>query len=228
MTVLSNRLKAIASFVPQGSAVVDVGTDHAILPIWLAEAGICSRVIATDINTEPLQRAYSNVRASAMSEKIELRLGQGLACVGEEEINVIIVAGMGSDNIGDIILESGWCFSEKRLILQPMTKHPELIGRLWQNGFFVRDEKLAKDAGKIYRILQVEKGISPEPSPADLYAGEALLTNHDPLLREYLHKTVERLERALSGIRHSRVYEEKSALLFQRAIEGLGMMIRLS
>ena len=37
--VLSERLTRIASYVPRGSIVADIGTDHALLPIYLVLEG---------------------------------------------------------------------------------------------------------------------------------------------------------------------------------------------
>jgi len=34
---LSERLKLVASFVPEGSRIADIGTDHGYVPIYLAE-----------------------------------------------------------------------------------------------------------------------------------------------------------------------------------------------
>ena len=36
---LSERLKLVASFVPEGSRIADIGTDHGYVPIYLAEIG---------------------------------------------------------------------------------------------------------------------------------------------------------------------------------------------
>ena len=37
--MISKRLELVASFVPQGSILLDVGSDHAYLPIELVERG---------------------------------------------------------------------------------------------------------------------------------------------------------------------------------------------
>jgi hypothetical protein len=58
---LPERLLRIASYVPQSSLVADIGTDHALLPVYLARQGTCSRIIATDLQAGPLEAARSNV-----------------------------------------------------------------------------------------------------------------------------------------------------------------------
>ena len=59
---LANRLKIIASMIEKGSTVVDIGSDHAYLPIYLVKEGISQRVIATEILSGPFERARENIK----------------------------------------------------------------------------------------------------------------------------------------------------------------------
>ena len=61
MTNLSLRLKTIATLVPYGARVCDVGTDHAYLPIYLKKNNIAKKIIATDLNQKPLENAQKNI-----------------------------------------------------------------------------------------------------------------------------------------------------------------------
>ena len=61
MIKLSQRLQAIAQFVPQGAQVADIGTDHGFLPCYLVQCGQADRVIACDINEQPLAVAQKNI-----------------------------------------------------------------------------------------------------------------------------------------------------------------------
>ena len=58
---LDKRLQAVASFVPQGAAFADIGTDHAYLPVWLLEKGIIASAVAGDIAAGPCQAARTTV-----------------------------------------------------------------------------------------------------------------------------------------------------------------------
>ena len=47
---LDARLMCAADLVNQCRTVADIGTDHAYLPIYLVNKGICTRAVAADIN----------------------------------------------------------------------------------------------------------------------------------------------------------------------------------
>ena len=46
--LLSPRLLKIAELIPPCRVFLDVGTDHAYLPVYLLKKGICKRAIASD------------------------------------------------------------------------------------------------------------------------------------------------------------------------------------
>ncbi|MFA6940089.1 MAG: tRNA (adenine(22)-N(1))-methyltransferase TrmK, partial [Clostridiaceae bacterium] len=47
---ISKRLIAIAEKVDKCKTVLDIGTDHGYIPIYLIKNNICNNVIASDIN----------------------------------------------------------------------------------------------------------------------------------------------------------------------------------
>ena len=101
MVNLSPRLLAVARLVPKCSVVADIGTDHAYVPIYLVENGIADFVIASDVVEGPAMRAIENIKRHNLSDKIDVRIGNGLEKV--KQADVIIIAGMGGKLICDII-----------------------------------------------------------------------------------------------------------------------------
>ena len=154
MSALSLRLETIASLVPRGARVCDVGTDHARLPIHLIKNGIATTVIATDLNKKPLENAQKNLEASNVSG-IMLRHCDGLSGVAKNEADTIIVAGIGGEVISGILDRCDWLKSKDiTLILQPTTS-PETLRRfLSQNGFEILSETPVFENQKVYSVIK--------------------------------------------------------------------------
>src|SRR5690554_5245123 len=141
---LTPRLQAIAELIPPGSVVADIGTDHAYLPVYLLQEQICRRAIAADVKEAPLAQAQETVAAFNCHQKIDLRLGDGLDVLKEEDqVDTIVIAGLGGRTIVRI-LEKGQekLKNIKRLILQPMNEAGCLRLYLAKNGFAIVTETL--------------------------------------------------------------------------------------
>lgn len=151
---LSLRLKLIASLVPKGARVCDIGTDHALLPIYLIENNIAEFVIATDIRPLPLENAKRNVAASGLTG-IELRLCDGLSAVKKDEVDTVIIAGIGGEVISGIISRAALIRNQPYplLILQPTTSAESLRRYLYENGFEIKTETALKENGKLYSVI---------------------------------------------------------------------------
>lgn len=155
MLELSKRLSLIASFVSGGSSVCDVGTDHGYLPAFLYLSGKCKRVIATDINQKPIDSARQNLLKFG-AQGVKLVLCDGLSGVEDENIDTVIIAGMGGEVISGIIDRADFLKnSAVSLILQPTTAAKELRLFLAKNGFRVDREQAISENGKIYSVMLV-------------------------------------------------------------------------
>ncbi len=75
---LSKRLQAVAALATAGYITADIGTDHAYIPIYLVKHGVIPSAFAMDINEGPLVRAREHVEENGLSDRIELRLSDGL------------------------------------------------------------------------------------------------------------------------------------------------------
>ncbi|WP_422803177.1 tRNA (adenine(22)-N(1))-methyltransferase [Streptococcus sp. FT1-106] len=159
-TPLSNRLRKVAEYVPEGARLLDVGSDHAYLPIYLIEKGHIDFAIAGEVVKGPYESAVSNVANAQMTDKIDVRLADGLAAFEEsDQISVITICGMGGYLIAEI-LANGRAKLDKveRLILQPNNREDELRNWLAQHGFRIVAETIMTENDKFYEIMVAEHG----------------------------------------------------------------------
>ena len=200
---LGPRLALCAGLVRPGRKLIDVGTDHAYLPIWLLRRGLVKSALATDINPGPLEAARRSGEKYGAGEALSLRLCDGLAGVAPEEGEDIVIAGMGGELILRIVGETPWLRDgEKRLVLQPMSSVPELRLGLRALGFAVLEEHAAVDGGKVYSAFAAQYvGEPPETGPLYPYLGK-LVPGEDGV-REYGEKVLRELGNQLQGARHS-------------------------
>lgn len=199
---LQPRLRAIADLVPTGSRLADVGTDHGYIPIDLLLDGRISAAIATDIGELPLDHARRTARCCGLTEGIDFRLGNGLLPLSPDEVDVIVIAGMGGDSISDILIASPWAREGPLLLLQPMSKAEVLRSFLPENDYSVEAERLVADKGKLYPILTVRGGHMASATEAEAWGGFRL--DSDPLWGMYLEDRVLRLRRAAAGLARAR------------------------
>ena len=211
--MISKRLELVASFVPQGAILLDVGSDHAYLPIDLIERGQIESAIAGEVVEGPYQSAVKNVEAHGLKEKIQVRLANGLAAFEEaDQVSVITIAGMGGRLITRI-LEEGLdkLANVERLILQPNNREDDLRIWLQDNGFQIVAESILEEAGKFYEILVVEAG-QMKLSASDVRFGPFLSKEVSPVFVQKWQKEAEKLEFALGQI-PERNLEERQVLV---------------
>lgn len=229
---LKGRLKMIAGKVPACNTLCDVGTDHAYIPIYLTERGICKKAIASDVRPGPLQSAEENIRTSGLKDRIETRLGNGLETVAPGEADVVVIAGMGGILIKDLLAQDINKTSRiERLILQPMNAIEVVREWLYTHGFEIMDEELAQEGDKIYNVIVARKADTPtQDERIYYYIGRKLIERKDPLLETLLDRRINKLEVILQELENTReeagiVKEEYSNLLigYKRILHELNM-----
>ena len=199
--MISKRLETVASFVSQGAVLLDVGSDHAYLPIELVEKGHIERAIAGEVVVGPYQSAVKNVENHGLSDKIQVRLANGLVAFDEsDQVSVITIAGMGGRLIATI-LEEGFdkLAHVERLILQPNNREDDLRNWLQDHGFQIIAESILEEAGKFYEILVVEAG-QMKLSARDTRFGPFLSKEVSPVFVQKWQKEAEKLQFALGQI----------------------------
>ena len=198
---LTPRLRQLADWVPDGAAFADIGTDHALLPVYLVLNRRLRGCIASDLRPEPLRRARATAKLWDVSG-IRFRLCDGLSGIRPGEADTVAIAGLGGENIAAILRKAPWTRDGAHtLLLQPMTRAETLRGFLSENGYAIRREALVQERGILYPVMDVTGG-EMRLSPGQCYGGAAL--SRDALGDRYLIEKILRLQNALAGLNRGR------------------------
>lgn len=200
MNKLSKRLKVVADYVEDNSKVIDIGCDHGLLSIYLVNNKKNIKVIASDINDNALSSARSNIKECKLEDKIDIRLGKGLEVVSPEEIDTIVIAGMGSNTIVGILK-----YAKDKLkyvdniIIQSNTDLYFLRKNITKLGYYIEDETLVEDKNIIYTVIKFKKG-TRRYNYKELYLGPILINKKDKLFIKKYSKEFKTLEMILNNI----------------------------
>lgn len=218
---LEPRLALIASLVPNGAHLADVGTDHGYLPVHLLQKGRIAHAIASDINALPLDHAKRTAAEYEITEHIEFRLCAGLDAIHSGECDTIVIAGMGGETIIKILENALWTLDGAHtLLLQSQTKQELLRPWLIAHGGRIECEHLVRDKGTIYAVLTVAKGEQKLLTAAQSLCG--VMNPHEPLYGDYASERIGKLERTIAGLKASS-REDKDA----RIAELLSIVLEL-
>lgn len=208
---LQPRLQCIASLVPKGARLADIGTDHGYLPVYLLQEGTIGHAIASDINALPLAHARATAAEYGVTEKLDFRLCPGLAKLRPEECDTVAIAGMGGETILGILEAALWTRDGAHtLILQPQTKADLLRRWLCANGYRFLSETLVRDKEQLYVVFRVAAGMGQELSEADALTG--IFLREDPLYGEYLSLHLTKLRRARDGLAASSLADKDARI----------------
>lgn len=97
------RLRLLTDWIHGESVLIDVGCDHAYLPIYALQNNIVSRAIAIDRNEAPLKYARENITRSGVSDRLALLCQDGLHGLAIPSLTTLVMAGMGGAHMRDIV-----------------------------------------------------------------------------------------------------------------------------
>ncbi|MBO4601265.1 MAG: SAM-dependent methyltransferase [Bacilli bacterium] len=203
--MISKRLNLIASFLSKNDKVLDVGTDHALLPIYLIKNNLVSRADGSDISDKVLLHARSNVEKYNLSEKINLYLSDGTKNINIKEYNTLVICGMGFHTIKHILDETNLDNIEK-LIIQTNNHYSDLRSLINKLNYQIASENYICDANKDYLIFNIVKGYQ-DLTDTDIICG---LYNKNNV--EYYNKQIVKLEKLLSKVN----IKEKKELIINK------------
>ncbi len=202
MSKLSKRLEMVANFIDNNDkSVIDIGCDHGLLSIYLANKFKNLKIIASDVNKNALDNAKKNITKCGLNDRIETRLGSGISVINNNDnIDTIVVAGMGTNTIVEFLK----CSRDKlvnvnKIIIQSNTDLYFLRKNMVSMGYFIDDEELVVDKGIIYTIIKFVKG-KMKYSYKELYLGPILISKNSDLFIDKCTKELNNMKKILKNI----------------------------
>ena len=216
---ISKRLLCCASMVQSGSRVADIGTDHGYLGIYLLQSSAARHVIACDLRKDPLENARRNAKLFGVDGEMELRLSDGLEKILPDEVDTVVMAGMGGDLIQKILSQCPWRKREGlQFILQPQSAGNVLRRWLCEDGFEIQREEPVQDGHFLYTVMDIRQGEPAPLTPGTEYASPALLASGSPLVGNYLARVENALQETVRGLTNAEKQRPERLAYFGQAL----------
>jgi tRNA (adenine22-N1)-methyltransferase len=172
-----------------------------MLPIFMIESGKAKKAVAVELADGPYNNSKRSINNKKLSDKIELRKGDGFAPLKAFECECAVIAGIGGILIIDILN----CFPEKtksfkQLVLVPILNCDRVRKALHNLGFEIEKEQLVFENNKYYNIISAASNIKSEPaySEQEYIIGRKLLEKKDAYLRNWLEKEIISLKKLIA------------------------------
>lgn len=208
MIKISKRLELIANLVENNTKIIDIGCDHGLLDIYLSQKLNNVKIIASDINKNALNNAIKNIQKYNINN-IETRLGNGLDVVDKNEINTIVIAGMGTYTIIDILSSNiNKLDNVNSIIIQSNNNIDKLREYIVSIGYYIDDELLVEENNIIYTIIKFKKGLK-KYTKKELFLGPILLEKKDDLFYKLCDINKNKLTTILNNIPDDKIEYKK-------------------
>lgn len=200
--MLDQRLSTAAALYEPCEVAADVGTDHALLPCHLLEAGVCRRMILADVSPKALDHARAQVARRGLDGRATLVCADGLDAV-REKCGCISVMGMGGETIAGILRRGRDRLQGAVLILSAHTELQLVRQAVMEIGYHVTREELCSAGGYTYVVWRAEPG-AMALTAEDVAYGPILRHGRSEAHRQYFAWRMRVLTDKLRGMRAAR------------------------
>ena len=183
---MNKRLKAITELIEPCEVLMDVGSDHGFLPLYLLLNKKIKHAIIGEINHGPLEQAKKNFRDYA-NLSVSYLLSDGLK-QNNQKLDAVVIAGMGYETIEHIILQDIEQFkSISQILIQSNTKNDQLRQFLNDKHFSIIDESIVKDRKYFYPVIKVKYDQNKQLlNKSEILFGPILIQKNTDIFKDYL------------------------------------------
>jgi len=195
MVRLGLRLQTIATFIPQGAILADIGSDHGLLIEYCLVQGIIQKGYASDNKLGPYQRL---LKRFGKHSPIGVYLADGLAKL-PLDVNTVVIAGMGGKLISRIIsVRQDKLTQLEHIIISPHQQEDEVRLTMVKQGYQIIDETIVKEDDKFYDVILFAKGTC-NYTIEQLKYGPINLAKRPQALRDKIAERIDEIKRILSN-----------------------------
>ncbi len=185
---ITKRLENIVNLVERGKSVIDIGTDHGLVPLYLAKNKISKDIIATDISAKSLKKLEDKLDKN-LENIIKTEVCDGLDGIDIKENQIAIIAGMGAITIIDILSKDiDKVRKLEYVICEGNIGNEKLRKFLNENNFIIDRDFLIKDGRKHYDIIRFKNGSDRKLSLGEIYFGKFIYSKNNPLLMKRIEQ----------------------------------------
>ena len=205
------RLTCAIEMLAGARVVADVGCDHGRLSCALIQLGAAESCIAIDVSEPSLRKAERLSKVVGVGDRVQTRLGDGLAPLEEGEADAIAILGMGGTLMARILDVSPPLKGARLCVLQPMRAAEDIRRWLYERNYPVLDDRVVFEAGRYYQVFSIglprqARQTLPEGWPEDCFSlGYIAFLRRDPLLKALA-------ERMLLGVLRKQKTQRAQAL----------------
>ncbi len=256
MVKLSDRLVSIADEIKKGQTMADIGCDHGFLPFYLLKEGISPKVIMIDISEKSLEKAkmtfqgledfaetFSNFQGGNFTPEIQpqwdFRVGDGLCPLDDEEVDSVVIAGVGGYLITEI-LERNIEKARKldSIILQPRDSTGYMRKWLNENHFEILRHKLVREGKFVCQIIvakynpnisKLDECYFPEVfklQDFDKNVDKGILVSSKELVKEMLNIYLRQTKNVLKGLNMAQNPDREAINQKQKEIDRINYLLK--
>ena len=202
---IPKRLQVIGNLIPEGAYVADIGADHGLLEQFIALHLKDYHILAIENKEGPLNA----LRAQAECLKnVIISRSDGMNKV-TSEYDTIVLAGMGGDNIINILIRDVSKLKKvKQIIVDAHSFIPKVRAKLIELGFAMDYEEIVYEAGVYYIIISFKRNtLDKHFSKDEIDFGYKLYL--DPLFSDYKKYMIEKYKTLLEILSQVKTETEK-------------------
>jgi tRNA A22 N-methylase len=201
-STLSRRLECVLRLLHPCATLVDVGTDHGLLPVAAVLRGVAKQAVAVDLREAPLAGASAHIERTGVSAQVLALKGDGLLALRHSSVDAVAIAGMSGESMLRILKAAPQVLARvKQVVVQPNQNAHQLRAWALVNGWHLRDEQMVEERGQFFVVCAFAPGAGVDPAYAvPAWSVEALCNVGPRLLTQRSEVALRWFERQRSRV----------------------------